>query len=200
MAKQGELGKTVNIPVDGNWFTISFDAIQVKEDRLVISAKHKHTGLITNPRDPTEKQYVVEFIGTRAAYLRGHYTPNHVRYGWPYIHWDIRSYATHPENKALRIYVKEFWANDEIKKLIFAMEGVYGTTNILNSYINDNLLRFQMGIRIGKTPQEIEKKWSNGLIESLGYRFVEAFDSGNTKGSWLEVKSHWCKHAKDLRA
>ena len=80
------------------------------------------------------------------------------------------------------------------------MEGVYGTTNILNSYINDNLLRFQMGIRIGKTPQEIEKKWSNGLMESLGYRFVEAFDSGNTKGSWLEVKSHWCKHAKDLRA
>jgi hypothetical protein len=30
MAQQGELGKKVQIPVDGNWFTVSFDAIQVK--------------------------------------------------------------------------------------------------------------------------------------------------------------------------
>lgn len=78
------------------------------------------------------------------------------------------------------------------------MEGVYGTSNIYNSYVNDNLLRFQMGIINRKTPQQIAKEWSQGLMESLGFHHVEAFDTGYPKGSWKEVKVHWCKSPKDL--
>ncbi len=80
------------------------------------------------------------------------------------------------------------------------MEGAYGTSNIFNSYINDNLLRFQMGIKAKKAPQQIEKEWSQGLMESLGYNYVEAFDTGYPKGHWKEVKVHWCKKKPDLRS
>lgn len=79
------------------------------------------------------------------------------------------------------------------------MESVYGTTNILNTYINDNLVRFQMGIKAGKAPQEIEKVWSRGLMESLGYRFVEANDTDGPKGNWNGVAVHWCKYQRDLQ-
>lgn len=61
MAKQGELTKKINIPADGQWFSVSFDAVQVKEDRLVISAKRIQDGMMPNPHNPTEKQYVVNF-------------------------------------------------------------------------------------------------------------------------------------------
>lgn len=80
------------------------------------------------------------------------------------------------------------------------MEGEYGTSNILNSYINDNLFRFQSGIRSKKTPRDIEKAWSHGLMEGLGYQHVEAFDTGHPKGDWKEVKVHWCKRKQDLRS
>jgi hypothetical protein len=79
------------------------------------------------------------------------------------------------------------------------MERIYGTRNIVNSYINDNLMRFQMGINAGKTPQQIEKGWSKGMMESLGYKCVEAFDTGMPKGNWNGVSVHWCKHENDLR-
>jgi len=197
MAKQGELGKTVKIPVDGNWFTVSFDAVQVKEDRLVITANRILDGLTTATHNPAERRYIVEFAGTRAAYLVGFYEPRHIRHGWPYIYWSIRSYA--PCSTGARVYVQDFFAHEEIRKLIVAMEGVYGTSNILNSYINDNLLRFQAGVRAGKTPQEIEKAWSRGLMEGLGYCHVEANDTGGPKGSWKSVAVHWCKHKQDLR-
>ncbi|MBI3562621.1 MAG: hypothetical protein HY080_12990 [Gammaproteobacteria bacterium] len=89
---------------------------------------------------------------------------------------------------------------NELQKLILAMEGEYGTSNILNSYINDNLFRFQSGIRSKKTPRDIEKAWSHGLMEGLGYQHVEAFDTGHPKGDWKEVKVHWCKRKQDLRS
>lgn len=79
------------------------------------------------------------------------------------------------------------------------MEATFGVTNVLNSYINDNLLRFRMGVQTGKTPQTIEKAWSKGMMESLGYHHVEAFDMGKPQGSWKEVKVHWCKKKQDLR-
>lgn len=70
---------------------------------------------------------------------------------------------------------------------------------VFNKYINDNLLRFQIGIKAGKTPQEIEKVWSIGLMEGLGYRYVKAEDTGHPIGRWKEVSVHWCKHERDLR-
>lgn len=199
MAEQGVTTKKVLVPADGNWFKISFDAVEVKNDRLVISAQRSINGITTAQYDPTEKQYVVEFKGTRAAYLRGYYKSRHPIGGWPFIWWDIRSYANHPNNSNTRIYVKDFYAHNEIRKLITAMERMYGTSNIVNSYINDNLMRFQMGVNTGKTPQQIEKDWSKGMMESLGYRYVEAFDTGMPKGKWRGVSVHWCKHDKDLR-
>lgn len=76
-----------------------------------------------------------------------------------------------------------FYAHDELRKLIHSMEKVYGTSNILNKYIKDNLFRFQSGIRAGKRPQEIEEAWSRGLMESLGYRYVEALKRSNRIGA-----------------
>jgi hypothetical protein len=199
IAKQGELGNTVKIPVDGNWFMVSFDAVEVKKDRLVIQARRLIDGLKPVSHDPSEKEYWVEFAGTRAAYLRGFYKSRHPMYGWPYLYWDVRSYANHPDDPAKRIYVHGFHAHEELRKLIFAMEGAHGTSNIYNKYINDNLIRYRQGIRAGKTPEEIEKAWSKGMMESLGYNCVEAFDTGHPKGNWQEVHAHWCKKKQDLR-
>lgn len=199
MVEKKEFTKTVQIPADGNWFTLDFKAVQIKENRLVITAKRKQDGLKPSKIDPSIMEYIVEFNGTRAAYLYGYFKPNHPVGGWPYIWWDIRSYANHPNNSNIRIYVNDFRARDEIRKLIIAMEGVNGTANIVNKYINDNLLRFQMGIKSKKTPQKIEKEWSQGLMESLGYNHVEAFDIGYPKGTWKQVEVHWCKKKQDLR-
>ncbi len=171
----------------------------MKKDRLVISAKRLRSGLVTSPYDPTEMEYVVEFQGTRAAYLRGYYKARHPMGGWPYISWDIRSYVNSPSNSEVRVYLGDFRAHNELKKLIVAMEGFYGTKNILNTYINDNLSRFQIGVRSNKTPEEIEKAWSKGMMESLGYKYVEAFDVGHPKGSWKGASVHWCKLSVDLR-
>ena len=200
LAQQPELHKKIQVPADGNWFSVSFDAVEVKKDRLVISAKRLQDGVVASPHDPSAKEYVVEFQGTRAAYIRGYYKSNHPMGGWPYIWWDIRSYANHPVNKSARVYVQDFRANHEIKRLVLAMEREYGTSNILNSYINDNLLRFQLGIKTKRTPHDIEKAWSNGFMESMGYNYVEAFDTGHPKGAWNDVKVHWCKKKSDLRS
>jgi len=200
MVEQNESRKVVQIPADGNWFKLSFDAVAVKENRLVISASKIKSGLETCSYDPSLQKYVVEFDGTRAAYIYGSYENRHPAYGWPYIHWDVRSYASHPTNKDIRVYVHNFRASDEIRKLIIAMEDVYGTSNVLNTYINDNWERFRMGIRAKKSPSEIEKAWSLNLMESLGYQYVEAFDTGFPKGNWDKIKVHWCKKEQDLRA
>lgn len=198
MVEKGDVNKTVHVPKDGNWFAMSFDAVQVKENRLVISAKRIENGLISSSYDPSIKKYVVEFSGTRAAYIYGSYKSRHPIYGWSYIHWDVRSYANHPANSTVRVYVQDFRARDEIRKLINAMEGYYGTSNIYNSYINDNLLRFQAGIGKKKSPSQIEKEWSQGLMEGLGYNYVEAFDEGHPRGHWRDVKVHWCKKKQDF--
>lgn len=199
MAEHGETKKKVQVPSDGNWFSISFDAIDQKKDRLIISARRIQNGMVPAPYDPTEKQYIVEFEGTRAAYLRGYYKSRHPIGEWPFIWWDIRSYANHPNDPAIRVYVKDFRAHAEIRKLILTMERFHATSNIVNSYINDNLLRFQEGIKAGKTPQQIEKEWSKGMMESLGYHYVEAFEVGRETGTWQGVSVHWCKKEQDLR-
>ena len=199
MAKDGLASKKVKVPADGNWFTVSFDAVELQKDRLVVSAQRARNGVTTAEYDPTEKQYIVEFNGTRAAYLRGYYKARHPIGGWPFIWWDIRSYANHPQSPDTRVYVKDFFAHNEIRKLITSMEKIYGTSNIVNSYINDNLARFRAGINAGKTPEEIELAWSNGLMESLGYKHVEAFDTGMPKESWNGVSVHWCKSPGDMR-
>ena len=199
MAENGEISKTVEIPADGNWFTISFDAVQVKENRLVISAKRVKDGLVPSRYDPSTMEYVVEFQGTRAAYLYGYYKPRHPILGRPFISWDIRSYANNPANPSIRVYVSSFRAHNELRRLILAMERVYGTSNIVNKYINDNKLRFQLGIKANKSPEQIEKEWSQGLMESLGYHHVEAADTGYPKGTWKEIDVHWCKNAQDLK-
>jgi len=174
------------VPVDGNWFKLSFTALELKKDRLVINAERIRNGFLG-------AQYIVEFKGTRAAYLRGYYERFHQGGKWPYIHWDIRSYANHPIDKNKRIYVSGFHAHDELQKMIQRMEQRFGTKNIINTYINDNLLRLQIGVRVGKTPAEIEKKWSKGMMEQLGYKYVEALDTGPKKGAWHSAKVHWHK-------
>jgi len=199
MAENQDTSKTVEIKADNNWFTLNFNAVQIKENRLVISAKKAKDGFSASSFNPSEKEYIVEFQGTRAAYIRGYYKERHPIAGWPYLWWDVRSYANHPNNEAIRTYVQGFYAHQEIKKLIQSMEKEYGVSNIFNSYINDNLLRLQLGLKTGKTVQEIEKAWSKGMMESLGYQHVEAFDTGHPKGKWKEAKSHWCKKKQDLR-
>lgn len=198
MADKNVISETVQVGADGNWFTVSFDAIDVKKDRLVINAKRVKDGLRSDPYDPSIKQYIVEFEGTRAAYLRGFYKSRHPRFGWSYISWDIRSYANHPRDKNQRVYVAGFRASNEIRRLILAMERATGASHILNSYINDNLLRFQTGILARKTPEQIEKEWSQGMMEGLGYYYVEGFDHGIPKGKWNDVQVHWCKDKSQL--
>lgn len=188
---KGSNGTTpIEIPIDGNWFKVSFSAIQLKEDRLVINAERIRNGFIGD-------QYVVEFKGTRAAYLRGYYEPTHRAGRWPFIHWDIRSYANHPTDPTKRVYVSGFYAHQELRKMIRRMEQRYGVKNIVNTYINDNLIRLQVGIRAGKTPSKIEKDWSKGMMESLGYHYIEALDTGITKGAWQGAKVHWFKNKED---
>jgi len=79
--------------------------------------------------------------------------------------------------------------------MISAMEAYYGTCNIVNGYIEDNKKRFQTGIAARKTPEQIEREWSQGMMESLGYRYVEA--AGAPRGSWDNIKVHWFKVPKD---
>lgn len=199
MAKTGESFRKIQIPADGNWFKISFDAIEQNKDKLIISARRIKNGIHTNKYDPSAKSYTVEFEGTRAAYLIGYYEERHRRYGWPYLSWDIRSYTTISQFPDARIYVENFYAHNEIKKLILAMENLYGSCNIFNSYINDNLKRFRKGIQDGKTVAQIEKEWSRGLMESLGYHYVEGFDEGFPNGNWNDAAIHWAKLEQDLR-
>jgi len=52
-----------------------------------------------------------------------------------------------------------------------------------------------MGIAQNKSVDQIEKEWSRGMMESLGYQHVEA--SGFPKGTWNSVKVHWFKDVKD---
>lgn len=179
-----------DIQADGNWFKISFTALEVKKDRLVINAERIRNGFFG-------EQYIVEFEGTRAAYLRGYYESTHRSGKWPYIHWDIRSYANHPNDKNKRVYVRGFYAHDELQKMIQRMEHRFGVKNIVNTYINDNLLRLQAGASMKKTPSQIEREWSKGMMEKLGYKYVEAIDTSPRKGAWQGAKVHWYKLAQD---
>lgn len=181
---------TFEIPIDGNWFKFSFTALEVKQDRLVINAERIKNGFFWD-------QYIVEFKGTRAAYLRGYYEASHRIGRWSYIYWDIRSYVNDAWNKNKRIYVQDFHAHHELRTMIERMEQRFGTKNIVNKYINDNLLRIQTGITQGKTAIEIEKNWSKGMMESLGYNYVEALDTGAKKGAWHNVTVHWHKLEQD---
>jgi len=195
MAEQGATTKKISIPADGNWFNVSFEAVQVKEDRAVITAQRIYDGMVAGRYDPALREFRVEFQGTRAAYLFGEYHTHHSIGHWPYISWDVRSYANHPNNKDMRVYVSSFRAHHEIRRMIVAMQAHYGTSNIVNGYINDNLQRFKIGIAAKKSPQQIEKQWSKGMMESLGYKYIEAF--GAPKGTWDSVKVHWFKNQKD---
>lgn len=85
VVEKGNVDGKVKIPIDGNWFNISFDAIEAQKNRLVISAKRVQDGLVVSRRDPAEKEYIVDFLGTRAAYLRGFYKPSHPVFCWPSI-------------------------------------------------------------------------------------------------------------------
>ena len=195
MAEEGATRKKIKVPADGNWFNISFEAVEVKEDRAVITAKRIYDGMVAGRFDHALREFRVEFQGTRAAYLFGEYHANHSKGHWPYISWDVRSYANHPDNKNMRVYVSSFRAHHEIRRMIVAMQDYYGTSNIVNSYINDNLHRFRTGVATNRTPQQVEKAWSKGMMESLGYNYVEA--SGAPTGTWNAVKVHWYKHQKD---
>ncbi len=187
--------KTVKVNADGNWFEVTFDAVQVKEDRAVISAHRIYDGMVPGRFDPSLREFRIEFQGTRAAYLFGEYHNHHPIGCWPYISWDVRAYANNPLNSKMRVYVSGFRAQNEIRRLITFMQSFYGTKNIINSYINDNLQRFKMGIAAKKTVDQIEKEWSQGMMERLGYQYVEA--SGSPKGTWINVKVHWFKDMKD---
>ena len=181
---------TFEIPIDGNWFRLSFTALEVKKDRLVIDAERIKNGFFGD-------QYIVEFKGTRAAYLRGYYESCHRVGRWPYIHWDIRSYINCPLDKDKRVYIRGFHAHDELRTMIRRMEQRFSTKNIINKHINDNLLRIRMGVNQGKTPSEVERNWSKGMMESLGYKYVEVLETGSEKGSWHGASVHWFKIERD---
>ncbi len=190
MLENGEATKIVKVPSDGNWFKVSFDAVELNENRLVIAADREDNSL-------QGERYIVSFKDTKAAYLYGMYNHRHTRFGWSYLSWDIRAYTQHPQNASARVYMHGFRAQNEIKRMIHQMEIKFGTKNTLNTYINDNLTRFQLGIKTGKTPEQIERQSSNGTMESLGYKFVEPIDIGHIKGKWDKVAVHWFKHDSD---
>ncbi len=198
MAKGGAKSGQITIPADGRVFDVSFDVVDQQKDRLIISAKKVKNGLYPLSYDPSTAEYLVQFEGLRSIYLRGNYKARHPMYGWSYISWDVRSYVNFPTDPNKRVYVHGFRAHDEIRKMIKSMEARFGTTNILNRYISDNLQRFRGGILQNKTPEKIEKEWSKGMMEALGYQNVEAFDKGHPKGGWKEVEVHWCKKNSDL--
>ncbi len=189
MLEKGEASKVVKVP-SGKYFDVSFDAVEVKENRLVISAARQSDGFVND-------RYIVGFENTRAAYLYGMYNSHNPKYGWSYLSWDIRAYRNHPTISDARVYVHNFRAQKEISKMIQQMEIRFGTRNTLNQYINDNLTRFQSAIRAGKTPEQIEKAASMGTMESLGYKYVEAKDIGRRKGHWDKVAVHWFKDESD---
>lgn len=130
-------------------------------------------------------------------YLFGEYHNHHPLGKWPYISWDVRAYANNPQDPNMRVYVYVygFRAHNEIRRLISAMQLFYGTKNIINGYINDNLQRFRLSLAQNKSIDQIEKEWSQRMMESLGYKYVEA--SGSPKGTWNSVKVHWFKDKKD---
>ena len=178
---ESNIGKKIfKVPVKGTWFSCEFDAIEVKKDRLVITADRISDG-IHNDR------YEVMFSGTRAAYLVGFYR---IDKQWPYLTWDIRAYQNHPTMKEKRVYVDGFYAHNEIRKMIQKMEPRFGFKNILNTYINDNELRVKLGLTQKKSPEEIEKEWSKGLMEGLGYEHVELVLD-------RKIQSHWFKDKRD---
>ncbi len=189
MLENGEATKIVKVPNDNNWFKVSFDAVRVAEDRLVITAEREHSGVY-------DGAYVVDFKDTRAAYLQGYYEPRHRRYGFSYITWDVRAYANSLKDGS-RVYVHGFRAHKEIEQMIKKMEQLYSTSNIVNKYINDNLTRVKHGIKCGRKPEQIEKNWSRGMMERLGYRHVELIDTGRPQGEWNNATSHWFKHHFD---
>lgn len=51
MMDKGAVSEIVKIPSDNNWFKLSFDAVQVGEDRMIISAERLTDGLIKIPGD-----------------------------------------------------------------------------------------------------------------------------------------------------
>jgi hypothetical protein len=88
------------------------------------------------------------------------------------------------------VYVHEFRLQNEVPKMLKKMEAHFQTTNTYCSYILDNLQRVKHGINQGKTPEEIERINSDGLMESLGYKYVDVLDRGNPKGQWREIDVH----------
>jgi hypothetical protein len=77
--------------------------------------------------------------------------------------------------------------------MLTIMHVTHALRHVANSYINDNLARFKAGLLANKTAEQIERNWSQGLMESLGYHHVEAFDRGLPKGKWNKVEVHWIK-------
>ena len=55
------------------------------------------------------------------------------------------------------MYVQDFYAHRELQTMIGRMEQRFGTKNIVNKYINDNLLRIQLGVKRGKAPEALER-------------------------------------------
>jgi len=76
-AENAAPGKSITVPVDGDWFRISFDAIEEKDDRAVITAHRTFDGMVAGRYNPCLREFRVEFHGTRAAYLFGEYHERH---------------------------------------------------------------------------------------------------------------------------
>jgi hypothetical protein len=188
MMEAGDEEKAIRITPDGNWFKVSFDAVQVKKDRLLISAKK------VTSHQFDQHTYSIGFEGTRAAYLWAKVSQPRF-HGWSYLHWDVRAYR---EFQGHRVYVREFRAREELKTMIREMESMTGVRNIFNSYINDNFNRIKHGVEAGKNAVDLEKEWSKGLFEGLGYRHCEV-DLVGDGGQIMDVNSHWCKDEHDLK-
>ena len=126
MADKNETSRVIKIPADGNWFKLSFDTVQLKEDRVVITAHRIYDGMTPSRSDSStyefRVEFRVEFQGTRAGYLFGEYHQRHPLGGWPFISWDVRSYVNSLQNPGMRIYVSGFYAHNEIKRMIIAMQ------------------------------------------------------------------------------
>lgn len=188
MAEKNE--RTRLVKADGNWFKVDFDVVDQIGNRLIIAAERINDGRMPSTHNPTAIEYRVEFKQTRAAYLYGYYSPVHRVGRWPYLSWNIRAYANAP-NTGQRVYISGFRAHDEIQKMLTIMNSHYAARHVVNEYILDNLSRFKAGLLTKKTPEEIEREWSHGMMESMGYPYVEAIDRGLPKGAWNGVEVHW---------
>ncbi|MBX2808139.1 MAG: hypothetical protein KTR20_05850 [Cellvibrionaceae bacterium] len=161
----------ITIPADGNWFEVPFQAEKNAKGQCVIKANKRSRGLYND-------QYRVDFQHTRAVYLRAYYEHRHPKYGWPFIHWQMRSstYGSDAQQTLQPISVQDFNPRAEIRRMLETMTRVYPVKHLL--YSCSSAQQRQIALCL----------WAPGIMDALGYTQVELIeqpDAGNSGIHWF---------------